>query len=124
MAVAPVIAPVALSVVNAPVPGVPEPMAPGAAKVAPFKLLAFKLATLVVEATENGAVPVARVKTSCLAVLRAAVESKYDCRTGVAVESKISRTFAGVPVVPLTVSATTEAADGATMLAAVVAGTN
>jgi hypothetical protein len=48
-------------VVNAPVLAVPDPIAPGAANVAPFRLLAFRLATLVVEATVNGAVPVATV---------------------------------------------------------------
>jgi hypothetical protein len=47
--------------VKTPVLGVAEPIAPGAAKVAPFKLLAFKLATLVVEATVSGAVPVVTV---------------------------------------------------------------
>jgi len=52
---------VAVSVVNVPDAGVALPIAPGAANVAPFKLDAFKLATLVVEATTNGAVPVARV---------------------------------------------------------------
>jgi len=40
------------------------PNGPGAAKVAPFKLLAFKLATLVVDATVNGAVPVATVEVT------------------------------------------------------------
>jgi hypothetical protein len=49
-------------VVNAPVDAVPLPMAPGAAKVAPFKLEAFKLATFVVDATVKGAVPVASVE--------------------------------------------------------------
>jgi hypothetical protein len=51
-----------VNVVKAPVLGVPEPIGPGAAKVAPFRELAFKLATLVVEATTKGAVPVARVE--------------------------------------------------------------
>lgn len=55
---------VVVKVVKAPVEAVVEPIAPGAAKVAPFKELAFKFATLVVEATENGAVPVARVEVS------------------------------------------------------------
>ena len=40
------------------------PIAPGAANVAPFKLLAFKLATLVVDATVNGAVPVPMVEVT------------------------------------------------------------
>jgi len=51
-------------VVKAPVEAVPEPIGPGAAKVAPFKEEAFKLATLVVDATTNGAVPVARVEVN------------------------------------------------------------
>ena len=49
------------SVVNAPAPAVPAPIDPGLENVAPFKLLAFKLATLVVLATVNGAVPDATV---------------------------------------------------------------
>ena len=40
------------------------PNGPGAANVAPFKLLAFKLATLVVDATVKGAVPVATVEVT------------------------------------------------------------
>lgn len=52
---------VALSAVNAPVEGVPPPIAPGLAKVAPLKVEALRFATFVVEATENGAVPVASV---------------------------------------------------------------
>jgi hypothetical protein len=51
------------TVVKAPLPAVPDPIAPGAAKVAPFKELAFKLATLVVEVTMSGAVPVAILLT-------------------------------------------------------------
>jgi len=51
-------------VVNAPDPGVVLPIGPGAAKVAPFRELALRLATLVVEATTNGAVPVARVEVN------------------------------------------------------------
>ena len=42
-------------------PAVVVPMAPGAAKVAPPRDEAFRLATLVVDATINGAVPVATV---------------------------------------------------------------
>jgi hypothetical protein len=60
----PVIAPVAVSVVNAPVDAVPPPIAPGAAKVAPLRLEAFRLATLVVLVTVNGAVPIATVDTN------------------------------------------------------------
>lgn len=56
-----VTAPVAVNVVNAPVLAVPEPIEPGAANVAPFNDEAFKFATLVVDATVNGAVPVAIV---------------------------------------------------------------
>jgi hypothetical protein len=51
----------AARVVNAPEPAVPLPIEPGAAKVAPFKLEALRLATFVVDATTKGAVPVARV---------------------------------------------------------------
>jgi hypothetical protein len=54
----------AVNVVNAPVEAVPDPIAPGAAKVAPLKDEALRLATLVVEATTNGAVPVAKVEVS------------------------------------------------------------
>ena len=43
------------------VAAVPDPMAPGFAKVFPLSKDAFKLATFVVDATVNGAVPVARV---------------------------------------------------------------
>ena len=49
---------------NAPLLAVVPPIAPGAANVAPFKLAAFKLATLVVDATVNGAVPVAIVEVT------------------------------------------------------------
>ena len=55
--------PVAVKLVNPPVLGV-VPIAPGLAKVAPFKELAFKFATLVVEATTRGAVPVAKVEVN------------------------------------------------------------
>ena len=51
-------APEEVRVVNAPVEGVPDPIGPGAAKVAPFKDEALRFATLVVEAMTNGAVPV------------------------------------------------------------------
>ena len=54
----------AASVVNAPVPAVVEPIGPGEAKVAPLRLDAFKLATLVLEVTMNGAVPLAIVDVS------------------------------------------------------------
>ncbi len=53
-----------LRVVKVPAAAVPEPMAPGAAKVAPLSELAFRLATLVVEAITSGAVPVATVEVS------------------------------------------------------------
>jgi hypothetical protein len=56
-----VICPVAEMVVKAPDEAVPDPIGPGAAKVAPLRLEAFKLATLVVEETVNGAVPVETV---------------------------------------------------------------
>ena len=61
-AVAKLVTPLELRVVKAPVPGVPEPIGPGAPKVAPFSEEAFKLATLVVEAITSGAVPVVRVE--------------------------------------------------------------
>ena len=51
----------AVKVVNDPEPGVVLPIEPGAANVAPPNNDAFRLATTVVEATVNGAVPVARV---------------------------------------------------------------
>jgi hypothetical protein len=54
----------ALSVVNAPLPAVVLPIEPGAANVAPFKLLAFKLGMLVVDAITKGAVPVATVEVN------------------------------------------------------------
>jgi hypothetical protein len=50
-------------VVNAPVLGVVDPIAPGISKVLPFKVLEFKLATLVVLVTIRGAVPVAILLT-------------------------------------------------------------
>lgn len=55
---------VSVSVVNLPVLGVVLPIAPGEAKVAPFSELAFRLATLVVEVTTSGAVPVETVEVS------------------------------------------------------------
>jgi hypothetical protein len=48
--------------VNTPDPGVPDPIEPGDAKVAPFKDEAFKFGTLVVEDMTKGAVPVATVE--------------------------------------------------------------
>ena len=51
----------AVIVVNAPVLGVPLPIVPGAAHVAPSRKLAFRFDTTVVLATVNGAVPVATV---------------------------------------------------------------
>ena len=53
--------PVVENVENAPVPGVPLPIEPGLANVAPDKLEAFKFATFVVDVTAKGAVPVATV---------------------------------------------------------------
>jgi succinate-acetate transporter protein len=52
----------AVAVVKVPAAAVVLPIAPGDANVAPFKELAFKLATFVVEVTVNGAVPVATVQ--------------------------------------------------------------
>jgi hypothetical protein len=60
-----VIAPPATSVVKFPLPGVAEPIAPGLANVPPFSMLALRLGTLVVLATENGAVPVPNVEVIC-----------------------------------------------------------
>ena len=57
-------APLEVRVVKAPVPGVPEPIGPGAAKVAPERDEAFRLATLVVEVTTRGAVPVEMVEVN------------------------------------------------------------
>ena len=55
------------------------PIAPGAAKVAPLRLLAFKLATLVVEVTTRGAVPTATVEVSVVALIaRPAVKLATD----------------------------------------------
>jgi hypothetical protein len=51
--------------VKVPAPAVPPPIAPGAAKVAPLRDDAFRLATFVVDATENGAVPVGNVDVIC-----------------------------------------------------------
>lgn len=50
-----------ITFVNVACAGVVSPIVPGAANVAPLSELAFKLATFVVEATTNGAVPVANV---------------------------------------------------------------
>ena len=60
----------AVRVVKAPLPAVVEPMDPGAAKVAPPRELAFKLATFVVLETTKGAVPVATVLVNCPDTLR------------------------------------------------------
>jgi len=59
-----VVNPLELNVVNAPVDAAVEPIAPGEANVAPLNEDAFKLATLVVDATVNGAVPVAMVEVT------------------------------------------------------------
>jgi len=59
-----------VKVVKVPAAAVPPPIAPGLEKVAPFKEEAFRLATLVVEATTNGAVPVARVEVNCPEIVR------------------------------------------------------
>jgi hypothetical protein len=88
--------------VNAPEPAVVLPIEPGDAKVAPLSDDAFRLATFVVEATTNGAVPVVSVDVICpLAetVVNAPVE---------AVEAPIAMLFNPVEVtvptpVPLTV---------------------
>ena len=58
--------PLAESVVNAPLPGVVPPIAPGDANVAPFNRAAFRFGTTVVLAIERGAVPVATVDVTCL----------------------------------------------------------
>lgn len=64
-----VICPVAENVVNAPVFGVVPPIAPGTAIVAPFREEAFRFATFVVLAMDNGAVPVASEEVICLVKL-------------------------------------------------------
>ena len=56
-------------VVKAPDPAVVLPIEPGAAKVAPPNVDAFRFGTFVVEDTVNGAVPVATVDTSVFAVI-------------------------------------------------------
>ena len=61
--------PVAPREVKSPLEAVVPPMAPGAAKVAPPRLEALRLATFVVLATLKGDVPVASVDTICSAVL-------------------------------------------------------
>jgi hypothetical protein len=60
---------VVVRVVKAPVLAVVPPIGPGLANVAPDNELAFKLATLVVLLTINGAVPVTTVLVKVLAVL-------------------------------------------------------
>jgi len=65
LALVKVVCPEADKVVNAPVLAAVDPIALGEANVAPFKLEAFRFATLVVDATENGAVPVVIVDIIC-----------------------------------------------------------
>lgn len=60
---------VPVRVVNAPVPGVVPPIAPGEANVAPPRDEAFRFATFVVLVTVKGAVPTATVETSVGAVI-------------------------------------------------------
>jgi hypothetical protein len=59
--VASVVVPVAVNAANVPAEAAVPPIAPGLANVAPLRLDAFKFATLVVDATVNGAVPVVAV---------------------------------------------------------------
>ena len=77
---------------KSPIPGVVPPMVPGEANVAPLKLLAFRLATLVVLATVSGAVPVATDEISCVpvtvvvaAIVPGAIKVAGMERTGVVV---------------------------------------
>lgn len=70
--------PLALMVVNAPVPGVPLPIGPGAANVAPASDDAFKFGTLVVLAITNGAVPVASVEVICELVVTGTWKENSD----------------------------------------------
>jgi hypothetical protein len=70
-----VLLPLLVKVVKAPVEGV-VPIAPGLAKVAPFKDEAFKFATLVVEATTKGAVLVATVEVNCPLILAVVIPLK------------------------------------------------
>lgn len=51
----PDVRPLEVTLVKVPAAGVVPPIAPGAAKVAPFRLLALRFATLVLDVTENGA---------------------------------------------------------------------
>jgi hypothetical protein len=53
-----------LIVVKVAAPGTAPPIVPGDAKVAPFKLDAFRFATFVVLLTVNGAVPVETVEVN------------------------------------------------------------
>ena len=55
--------------VNAPVLGVVDPIVPGISNVLPFRVLEFKLATLVVLDTIKGAVPVAILLTRYVPVM-------------------------------------------------------
>ena len=70
--------PDAETVVNAPVLAEPDPIAPGEAKVAPFNEDAFKFATLVVEETVNGAVPVATFEIKLLAVIEPLIRGEVE----------------------------------------------
>ena len=58
------VSPESVTEVKVPEPAVPDPMFPGEAKVAPFREEALRLATLVVEATTKGAVPVVAVEVN------------------------------------------------------------
>ena len=52
------VVPLVVKLVNAAVPGVPLPIDPGEANVAPSRKLAFKLSTFTLLATTRGAIPV------------------------------------------------------------------
>jgi hypothetical protein len=118
------------TVVNLPVLAVVEPSAPGAANVEPFNELAFKLATLVVDATINGAVPIAIVDVICPfadivvnapddAVVAPIVPVKSDAL--IFPFAKIAHAFVNVLFVPATGASTNKFAAFAIVITLVLA---
>ena len=95
-----------VKVVNVPAAAVPPPMAPGFEKVAPFKEEAFKLGTLVVEATTNGAVPVASVEVSWPLMPMVVMPPKEveDEPREIAVVPTVMLLLASIPLVTVPVS--------------------
>ena len=82
--------------VNAAVPAVVPPIAPGLAKVAPPNKLAFKLETNVVLDTVNGAVPVETVLINC--PVTEILVPMATPRSGVTNTGLVERTTFPVPV--------------------------